>query len=135
MNYKTGKFGKKECIKCGKETTNVKFCSNQCQQDHNWEQRKKKIKKTGISYERRAGIRYLNETEGHKCKICGIDTWEGKDITLIMDHIDGNSKNDHLTNLRLICPNCDSQLPTYKSRNMGKGRFSRKKRYAEGKSY
>jgi hypothetical protein len=37
-------------------------------------------------------------------------------------------------NLRLICPNCDSQLPTFKMRNRGRGRHSRRQRYADGKS-
>lgn len=34
-----------------------------------------------------------------------------------------------------ICPNCDSQLPTFKARNRGKGRAWRRQRYADGKSY
>ncbi|WIM86214.1 hypothetical protein PT015_14985 [Candidatus Mycobacterium wuenschmannii] len=38
-------------------------------------------------------------------------------------------------NLRLICPNCDSQLPTYKARNRGSGRHYRRQRYANGQSY
>ena len=38
-------------------------------------------------------------------------------------------------NLRLVCPNCDSQLPTYKSRNRGSGRHSRRQRYRDGQSY
>lgn len=39
------------------------------------------------------------------------------------------------SNLRMICSNCDSQLPTYKSKNKGNGRHYRTKRYEEGKSY
>jgi len=34
-----------------------------------------------------------------------------------MDHIDGNLRNDNLNNLRLICPNCNSQLPMHSGRN------------------
>ena len=44
-----------------------------------------------------------------------------------MDHIDGNSENNRLDNLRLICSNCDMQLPTYKAKNKGKGRKDRYK--------
>jgi hypothetical protein len=52
-----------------------------------------------------------------------------------MDHIDGNSENNHLSNLRLVCGNCDMLLPTYKSKNKGNGRAYRRERYANGKSY
>lgn len=53
----------------------------------------------------------------------------------MLDHIDGDSTNNRRDNLRLVCPNCDSQLPTYKNRNHGKGRHARRVRYANGKSY
>lgn len=45
------------------------------------------------------------------------DSWNGKPITFILDHVDGHANNNCRENLRLICPNCDSQLDTYKSRN------------------
>jgi hypothetical protein len=61
--------------------------------------------------------------------------WEGKLLGTILDHIDGNPSNNNRDNVRLICPNCDSQLPTYKGRNRGNGRYERRKRYQEGKSY
>lgn len=71
----------------------------------------------------------------HECSVCGITEWQGQPVPLVMDHVDGNSENDKMSNLRLVCGNCDMQLPTYKSKNKGKGRASRRKRYAEGKSY
>lgn len=55
-------------------------------------------------------------------------------LVLVLDHIDGDSTNRR-ENLRLVCPNCDSQLETYKMRNRGGGRYLRRVRYAEGKSY
>jgi len=54
----------------------------------------------------------------YKCAICGLDPiWNGKPISLRLDHING-VRNDHrLKNLRFLCPNCDSQTDTYGSRN------------------
>lgn len=43
-------------------------------------------------------------------------------LTFILDHIDGNADNNSRDNLRLICPNCDSQLSTYKSKNKNSAR-------------
>jgi len=83
-----------------------------------------------------AGARaYLRDKYGCQCSICAITHWRGEVVPLIMDHIDGNSENNQLTNLRLVCGNCDMQLPTYKGRNFGNGRHSRRQRYKDGKSY
>jgi protein-arginine kinase activator protein McsA len=71
----------------------------------------------------------------HECAICGISEWCGQPTPLIVDHINGDSSNNFPDNLRLVCPNCDAQLPTFKNKNRGNGRASRRKRYADGKSY
>jgi len=74
--------------------------------------------------------KYLKSTRPHQCVICKKKTWMGKPIPLTMDHIDGNPGNDSLDNLRLVCANCDRQLPTFGSGNRGFGRKSRgMKRY------
>ena len=79
---------------------------------------------------------YLMEQQGGRCAICDhLNEWNGLPLSLVIDHIDGDPTNNHRESLRLGCPNCDSQLPTYKSRNWGNGRHSRRQRYAEGKSY
>lgn len=79
---------------------------------------------------------HLLEAQGHSCAICaGATTWQGQELRLVLDHVDGDSTNNRRENLRLVCPNCDSQLPTYKARNRGKGRAWRRQRYADGKSY
>ena len=77
----------------------------------------------------------LNDQMG-LCSICrGPQEHNGIKLTFILDHIDGNSEDNRRNNLRMICPNCDSQLPTYKSKNKGNGRHYRRQRYANGKSY
>lgn len=62
--------------------------------------------------------KYFLEEQKHRCAICGcLDTWQDKPLIFILDHIDGNADNNNRDNLRLICPNCDSQLDTFKSKN------------------
>lgn len=52
------------------------------------------------------------------CDICGLGPeWNGKPMTLVLDHINGVNNDNRLENIRFVCNNCDSQLPTYKSRN------------------
>ena len=53
----------------------------------------------------------------NKCYICGITKWNNKEITFHLDHINGNSFDNRLHNLRIICPNCDSQTEFYKGKN------------------
>ena len=43
--------------------------------------------------------------------------WNGKPIVMILDHINGNSKDNRIKNLRMICPNCNSQTSTFAGRN------------------
>ena len=77
----------------------------------------------------------LQEQDG-RCAMCGLrGDWNGAPLSLVLDHIDGDSGNNRRENLRLVCPNCDSQLSTYESRNKGRGRAWRRQRYAEGRSY
>jgi hypothetical protein len=78
---------------------------------------------------------YIKTEFGDQCSICHVTEWMGQSVPLVLDHIDGNSTNNTQYNLRLVCGNCDMQLPTYKSKNKGSGRYSRRQRYAEGKSY
>lgn len=56
-----------------------------------------------------------------KCAICGITEWLNKELSLHLDHINGKKNDNKLENLRLLCPNCHSQTPTYGGKNKGKG--------------
>ncbi len=61
-----------------------------------------------------------NYTE-YKCSICGQEPyWNGKNLSLIMDHINGDNQDNRLENLRRVCPNCNQQLATTGSRNISK---------------
>ena len=117
-----------------------KYCSNRCQRELERRQHLARWLATGQAVVATTSghyIRvYLAEEQDHRCAICRHpDEWNGQPLVLIIDHVDGDSTNNRRDNLRLVCPNCDSQLATYKSRNMGRGRHSRRQRYADGKSY
>ena len=58
----------------------------------------------------------------YKCDVCGISEWKGITLTLDLDHIDGDSFNNKLDNLRYLCPNCHSITPTFKGRNKNNGK-------------
>ncbi len=127
-----------KCLYCGKETTNYKFCNGECNKKY---MKKRKIDEwlltgntgCGISTTLRSCIRdYILDKQNHKCLICGLDdNWNNKPLKFILDHIDGDASNSCESNLRLICPNCDSQLDTYKSRNKISARAFRRNKYGE----
>jgi|SRR5579859_1273845 len=54
----------------------------------------------------------------NECNKCGLQNyWQDGPLVLHLDHIDGDHFNHQITNLRLLCPNCHSQTPTYCSKN------------------
>lgn len=132
----------RECRGCGAALvgrTRV-YCSSACQRAA---ERRVKVAtwlQTGEAY---AGSReghyvrqYVFEDQHGRCALCELPAeWNGLPLNFVLDHIDGDASNNRRENLRLVCPNCDSQLPTYKSRNRGRGRHFRRQRYAEGRSY
>lgn len=57
-----------------------------------------------------------------KCDNCGI--WNEKEISLQLDHINGDNCDHRIENLRWLCPNCHSQTPTY-SRGLKKSKANK----------
>lgn len=58
------------------------------------------------------------------CQTCSLTTWLDQPIPLELDHIDGNSSNNNLDNLRLLCPNCHSFTDTYRGKNQSRAKKS-----------
>lgn len=51
-----------------------------------------------------------------KCEKCGLIHWKGKEISLELHHKDGNTRNNKLENLEILCPNCHAQTDNYRSK-------------------
>jgi hypothetical protein len=124
-----------KCINCEDFTKRrrYKYCSNKCQADFQYTNYIKSWKNGGIVGLQRLGIvsnhikRYLREKYDNKCCLCGwseVNKVTGT-VPLVADHIDGNWRDNQESNLRLICPNCDSLTDTYAALNKGKGRTGR----------
>lgn len=129
------------CCQCGRvvlqsaHSAKGKFCSNSCQMLYQRDQYIAKWKrgdvsgisgKLGISRHVRS---YMLDKVGHKCELCGWGEKHPCDgrVPLDIDHIDGDHSNTTEGNLRVLCPNCHSLTPTYKSRNRGKSTRAYKK--------
>lgn len=51
------------------------------------------------------------------CAVCGCEEHLGLRLTLELDHINGERTDNRLENIRLLCPNCHSQTPTFRWKN------------------
>lgn len=125
-----------KCLNCVAENSRPTYvyCSNKCQIDYQYTlyiRRWMAGNETGLQ---RLGVvsrhvkRFLREKYLDKCYLCGwskINSVTGV-VPLVADHIDGDWRNNVETNLRLICPNCDSLSATYAGLNRGNGRQGRK---------
>ena len=119
---------KKICLNCGKEFKHMpgntnKYCSTECEKEYKHKQKYQLILNGDPSimranYTPKIFRNDIIKEQNGVCAICGMKPeHNGKPLVFIIDHIDGHASNNRRDNLRCICPNCDSQLDTYKSKN------------------
>jgi predicted HNH restriction endonuclease len=123
----------KICPNCEKIVTkrNNKYCDAKCQVEfvnrivyENIENGYTTLYLNHKTFKRHLIIKY-----GEKCMECDwdkINPLTGK-VPIQLEHTDGNSDNNSLDNLKLLCPNCHSLTPTYGALNKGFGRKNRKR--------
>ena len=131
---------REKCKHCEKIIENSKginqiFCDKNCEVDFKISEKYKHYlaHQTEYCYDRNMSFvkKHLLLEQNNKCSICtGSNKWNNKDLIFVLDHTDGDAANNLRKNLRLVCPNCDSQLDTFKSKNKNS---SRKERYLKNK--
>jgi hypothetical protein len=54
------------------------------------------------------------------CENCNLTEWLGFEMPLEIHHINGNSRDHRLENIRLLCPNCHHLTTNFRGRNIRK---------------
>ena len=96
------------------------FCSNKCQMEH------RTYSRPFGTLTPRSQKRIILAERGHRCEYCLLGVWQDAPIPLDLHHVDGNSNNTSKTNLALVCLNCHALTATWKAKNKGNGRTSRR---------
>lgn len=113
----------KSCLNCDKQIKG-KYCNYFCQRQYEKNIIFSKIENGDTSLQERQYKKYLILKFGNKCMECGwgeVHPVTGN-VPIQLEHIDGHSENNNLSNLKLLCPNCHSLTPTFGSLNRGNGR-------------
>jgi len=133
----TGKYlSIKKCETCGNlcKSKYTRFCCIKCSVTDFTSERKSEFLRRWLNGEDIGYTKYGNQISAireylfqkfeSRCQKCG---WSERNIStgrvpLEVDHKDGDWKNNRFDNLQLLCPNCHSLTPTFRSLNRGKGR-------------
>jgi hypothetical protein len=132
-NYAVKNTLSKDCKNCGNilnNTNRVKtYCNTKCQKDFEKKLIFEKIESGEYNCKNpRKYKEYLIDKFGNKCMKCGwgeVHSLTGN-IPIQLEHKDGDSNNNSVNNLELLCPNCHSLTDTFGYLNKGKGRNERK---------
>jgi hypothetical protein len=120
----------KTCINCNNSVKNVnrKFCSIKCQKIFVKKKIFERIEGGDTTLYEKQYKDYLIEHFGNKCMECGWNNVHPitKKVPIQLEHINGDSTDNNLSNLKLLCPNCHSLTLTYGALNKGNGREKRR---------
>lgn len=114
---------KKLVVELKLDTSHFTGQGSNCGKNHKGGMIAKKLEEVMIensNYSRQALKRRLikNKLLKNICYECNIlPIWRNKPMVLVLDHINGINNDNRLKNLRLLCPNCNSQTDTFCSRN------------------
>ena len=72
---------------------------------------------------------YDDGLKKRECELCGQgEEWQGRKMSLILDHINGINNDNRFENLRIVCPNCNATLDTHCGKNKTKEKREIKKK-------
>jgi 5-methylcytosine-specific restriction endonuclease McrA len=107
------------CMNCAIEfeyhpsQSSGKYCSNKCQGEFSVKQRL-----TENSNYSKSIRKYILSIRAEVCEECGqTNVHNDKHLTLQIDHVNGNNKDNRVENLRVICPNCHTQTHNWGVKN------------------
>lgn len=114
------------CLYCGKENKcgNSKFnkyCNSICKAEYEYIHKYIPLIESGQCRDGSSPLRrYILNRDKHQCVSCGVgEEYNGKPLTLHVDHMDGDSDNNFPNNLQTLCPNCHSQTENFGSKGQG----------------
>ena len=107
-----------------------RYCTIACAHGHRYESRAEQFFSHGGVYgyiEAHFLARLLKDYYGERCLRCQWAKRQPKTgkVPVEVEHIDGDSLNNRLSNLTLLCPNCHALTPTFRGLNRGRGRAYR----------
>ena len=77
--------------------------------------------RNGVVIKTSVAINALSFIRGHLCEKCKNEMWNGQFIPLEVHHKDGDSLNNEMDNLELLCPNCHALTDNYRGKNINNG--------------